>query len=159
MKRRARRKPQRAPVTRNDGPTRETLAKLKPCPIAALFTTKRITQDEVRAAREIGEVYHAVCRASMCGSRDLNGTRGGGGLSDAHAWLHRHRWTPWARKIGPSSMHVALDLIVAGRSPELIALERRLPPSAVLRVIDAALGFYVSLMRLAPFPPARQLAA
>ena len=154
-----RRKAKRAPVARNDGPTPETLAKLRPCPIAALFAAKHISQDEVRAAREIGEVYHAVCRASMFGSRDLNGTRGGGGLSDAHAWLHRHRWKPWASEIGPESLEVAIDLIVDGRSPELIARERRCVPGAVVAIVVAALGFYAGLMRSAPFPSARRLAA
>lgn len=98
------------------GPTPETLAKLKPDPLAVMLQRGQIEEGQVDAAIEIREVYGAIVGGCSARANDLN--RGGhGGISDRIAWLHSNRYLPWIRECGKHPARLVLDLVWFGQPP------------------------------------------
>jgi hypothetical protein len=140
----------RAAVDRSErvGPTPETAAKLVPDPLAELLRMGLIDTGTKNAALEMAEVYIAVYGAQMPGAR---GAGGHPKISDRIAWIHKHRYLPWARKWAKVRLKAlplqpaVVDLVVAGRG-------------VALAEVAASLADYAKLRKETPLPAPDRLA-
>jgi hypothetical protein len=130
------------------GATPETLAKLVPDPLAELLRMQLIDSETKDAALEMGEVYVAVYGAQMPSAR---GTGGRPELSNRVAWIHEHRYLPWARRWSKVRLRslplqpAVIDLVVLGRG-------------VALAEIAEALRSYAEIRAATPLPRADELA-
>lgn len=103
-------------------------------PVEMLLGKGKLTEDQVRAAREIAWVHQALTKASrarvsrMCeidppaGWQDMP-------LPERAALLHAKRFLPWAeqlRRDGPVTLDIVLQVVVLGISVYAVARRHRL---------------------------------
>ena len=138
------------------GPTRQTAAKVKPCPIRRMHGVGQIDDDQRDAALEIALVHEAISgRLRAAGLRE----RGGGEISDKIAEIHKQRYLPWVRSVSPVCAAVVRDVAVAGLLPEEIVARRRMEWTDVIEHAQAGLGAYATLQRRTPKLDIRSLKA
>lgn len=165
MTKRKRRKPLN-PVNTGDRvpPTPETVAKLVPCPIAQLHAAGKLTDEDVKAAQEINDVFIAVTAAQFSRAADFDVGRSYGGIAPALARAHSERYLPWAstmaaweRRSGLAVMEFCINVIVelrpipSGKWARVMAwaLEEYHSPGALVRRVAWAKGRPISYGRAA----------
>jgi len=138
------------------GPTPQTLAKAKPCPIRRMHAAGQITDAQRDAALEIVLVIDAIAgRLKASGLRE----RGSGEISDKLAEIHKQRYLPWTRSIGPACAAVVHDVAVGGLLPEEVVARRRLDWVEVIEHVQAGLESYVVAQLRTPQLDIRSLKA
>jgi hypothetical protein len=141
------------PARREDyvSATPETLAKLRPDPLLALFEAYGGGDRALeRAADEIRAVYLAICGMLMAVGRTGSGpaARSGGrqGRSSAVAprqiapflaWAHSETYLPWAQETSRRTLEALIDLVI----------ERRVIHPDLAAPVARALGDYAARMR------------
>ena len=95
------------------GPTPETAAKLLPDPLALMLRHELIDAEAVSGALEIRSVYMAIVGQLMPKAR---GESAGGRseISARLAWIHSHRYKPWADRWAGETLAATLDMILEG---------------------------------------------
>jgi hypothetical protein len=127
-------KARREPVNREERiePTPETLAKLRPDQVQVLFDKSLLTPEMTDAASEIRMIYFAVVGSLFCRGRDYRVFgRGRGEIPERIAQLHRDRYQPWAREMGPL-LPLIFDALIDGQY---------VPDSVVIKGLTAYIGY------------------
>ncbi len=138
------------------GPTRQTAAKVKPCPVRRMHGIGQINDSQRDAALEIALVHDAIAgRLRAAGLRE----RGGGEISDKLAEIHKQRYLPWVRSVSVACAAVVHDIAVAGLLPEEIVARRRMDWTDVIEHAQAGLEGYATLQRRTPHLDIRSLKA
>lgn len=149
-------------------PTRETKAKLSADPLSRMLAKGSLTQEQVRAALEIREIYQALsaglfARAHM--AERTGRTRYEIGERIAH--LHAGRYLPWAEYLAgraanppanthaarlpateprfgtcPVAVEIAIDIVIDGKSLAEIEQERRWRHGMAGEILRYALAVY-----------------
>lgn len=136
------------------GPTAQTAAKVKPCPIRRMHGVGQISDTQRDAALEIALVHEAIAgRLRAAALRE----RGGGEISDKIAEIHKQRYLPWVRSISAVCAAVVHDVAVGGLLPEEIVARRRLDWTDVIEHAQAGLEGYAVLRRRTPHLDIRAL--
>lgn len=103
-------------------------------PVTMLQGKGRLSEDQVRAAREIAWVHEAITRAGRARVSRLSQIDPPAGwhevpLPERAAWIHAKRFLPWAeglRRSAPATLEIVLQVAVLGISVYSVARARRM---------------------------------
>lgn len=129
------------------GATAQTVARLKPDPIAWLATRRRdVKPEHIRAAEEIRDIYAAVTAGLWPRSQQFEREPAGerSGMPMRLVVAHVDRYLPWTRASG-QACSVVFDLVWEGATCAEVDTARRWRKGTAADVVVQSLGVYAML--------------
>jgi hypothetical protein len=119
-------------------------------PVTMLQGKGKLSEDQVRAAREIAWVHQAITRAGRARVSRLSQFDAPAGwqevpLPERAALIHAKRFRPWAeslRKTAPATLEIVLQVVVLGISVYSVARARRMSWNGCVARLADGLDLY-----------------